>query len=67
MDVWAACVSVNHMYVWCQQRSEAGVGSPGTGDPGNCDPPCGCLELNPGPLEEQLVLLIAEPSLQSYH
>jgi hypothetical protein len=29
-----------------------------------CEPPCGCWELNPGPLEEQSVLLTAEPSLQ---
>lgn len=26
--------------------------------------PCGCWELYPGPLEEQSVLLITEPSLQ---
>ena len=26
--------------------------------------PCGCWDLNPGPLEEQSVLLTAEPSLQ---
>ena len=25
-----------------------------------CDPPCGCWELNPDPLEEQPVLLTAE-------
>ena len=31
-----------------------------------CDPPCGCWELNSGgPLEEQAVLLTAEPSLQA--
>jgi hypothetical protein len=30
-----------------------------------CKPPCGCWELNSGPLEEQLVLLSAEPSFQS--
>jgi hypothetical protein len=29
-----------------------------------CKPPCGCWELNSGPLEEQPVLLTAEPSLQ---
>jgi hypothetical protein len=29
-----------------------------------CEPPCGCWGLNSGPLEEQLVLLTAEPSLQ---
>jgi hypothetical protein len=32
-----------------------------------CEPPCGCWELNLGPLEEQLVLLTAEPSLQHHH
>ena len=29
-----------------------------------CEPPCGCWKLNPGPLEGQPVLLTAEPSLQ---
>jgi len=29
-----------------------------------CEPPCGCWELNSGPLEEQTVLLTSEPSLQ---
>jgi hypothetical protein len=29
------------------------------------EPPCGCWELNPGPLEEQSVLLAAESSLQA--
>jgi hypothetical protein len=29
-----------------------------------CAPQCGCWELNSGPLEEQPVLLTAEPSLQ---
>jgi hypothetical protein len=29
-----------------------------------CEPPYGCWELNSGPLEEQSVLLTAEPSLQ---
>jgi hypothetical protein len=28
-----------------------------------CEPPCGCWDLNSGPLEEQPVLLTAEPSL----
>jgi hypothetical protein len=31
---------------------------------GGCEPPCGCWDLNSGPLEEQSVLLPAEPSLQ---
>ena len=30
-----------------------------------CEPPCSCWELNSCPLEEQSVLLTAEPSLQS--
>ena len=29
-----------------------------------CESPCGCRELNSGPLEEQALLLTAEPSLQ---
>jgi hypothetical protein len=29
-----------------------------------CEPPCGCWELNSGPLKEQSMLLTAEPSLQ---
>ena len=29
-----------------------------------CEPPCGCWELNSGPLEEQAMLLTTEPSLQ---
>ena len=29
-----------------------------------CEPPCGCWELNSGPLEEHSVLLTTEPSLQ---
>jgi hypothetical protein len=27
-----------------------------------CEPPCGCWEMNSGPLEEQTVLLTAEPA-----
>jgi hypothetical protein len=33
--------------------------------PDGCEPPCGCWELNSGPLEEQSVLLTTEPSLQT--
>jgi hypothetical protein len=29
-----------------------------------CEPPCGCWDLNSEPLEEQLVFLTTEPSLQ---
>jgi hypothetical protein len=31
-----------------------------------CEPPCGCWELNSGPLEEHSVLLTTKPSLQPY-
>ena len=31
---------------------------------GGCEPPCGCWDLNSRPLEEQSVLLPAEPSRQ---
>ncbi|ERE67533.1 rhomboid-related protein 3 [Cricetulus griseus] len=31
---------------------------------GGCEPPCGCWELNSGPVEEQPVLLTSEPSFQ---
>jgi hypothetical protein len=34
-----------------------GVISPETGVADGCELPCGCWELNPGPLEEQLVFL----------
>jgi hypothetical protein len=40
-----------------------GVRSSGTGVTDRCELPCGCWELNLGPLEEQPVLLTAEPSL----
>ena len=29
-----------------------------------CEPPCGCWDLNSGPLEEQLALLTTEPAHQ---
>lgn len=33
----------------------------------DCEQPCGCWDLNSGPLEEQLVLLTAEPQNQRKH
>jgi hypothetical protein len=41
-----------------------GARSPGTGVTDRCELLCGCWELNPGPLEGQLVCLTAGPSLQ---
>ncbi|ERE74288.1 E3 ubiquitin-protein ligase [Cricetulus griseus] len=40
------------------------VGSSGTGVTDSCELPCGCWELNPGPLEEEPGLLTTEPYLQ---
>jgi hypothetical protein len=48
------------------QRSEEGVTSPGTGVTDVCKPPCGCWELNLGPLEEQPVCLITDIPLQPH-
>ena len=33
----------------------------------DCEPTCGCWELNSGPLAEQSALLTSEPSLQPLH
>lgn len=48
---------VHHLHVWCLQRPEEDVGSSGTGAINGCELPCGCLELNLSPSEEQPVLL----------
>jgi E3 ubiquitin-protein ligase NEDD4 len=57
-------MSMHHIQEWYLQRPEEGLGSPGTGDVEDCEPPCGCWDLNSGPSEDQSVLLTAEPSLQ---
>ena len=41
-----------------------GVRAPGNGVTDSCELPCGCWDLNPGPLGEQPVRLTAESSLQ---
>ena len=45
-------------------RLEEGVGSPGAGATDCCVPPPGRQESKLGPLEEQLLFITAEPSLQ---
>jgi hypothetical protein len=48
------------MYVChCLQTHQKRASDPITD---GCEPPCGCWELNSGPLEEQSVLLTTEPS-----
>jgi hypothetical protein len=53
----SACVYMEHTVL---QSPEKGIGFPGWY---GCEPPCGCWELNPGPLQEQQVLLTAETPL----
>jgi hypothetical protein len=56
--VWVFCMHacLYHMRAWCWQRPQEGVGSSGTEVTDGCESPCGCWELNPGPLEKQPVL-----------
>ena len=55
-----ALVLCLHVYLCeCARSLRTGVADGG-------ELPCGCWELNPGSLEEQLVLLTAEPSLQPH-
>ena len=64
------CVCVpRSMYVCIQcmclmpKESRTGYRFPGTGVTDDSELPCGCWELNLGPLEEQPVRLATEPSL----
>ena len=65
MDIflWLICISCALLLCLHTCLCE-GVRSPGTGVTDRCEVPCGCWELNPGSLQEQPVLLTAEPSLQ---
>ena len=64
MAVLPACTSVHRLHARYLQRPEVGVRSPVTGVPDGSELPCGYWELDPGPLEEQPMLLTTEPSLQ---
>lgn len=64
MSVLPACISVHHMYVWCQWGLQEGIRDPGTIIIGAYEPPHGCLELDSGPLEKHPVLLTTESFLQ---
>lgn len=46
-------------------RSTKAIRSPGSRVTGSCEAPCGCHKLNLGLLQEQQVLVTAEPSLQT--
>ena len=47
---------------WCED-----IRSPGTEVTDSCELPCGCWELNLGPLQGQLVILTTAQSLQPLH
>ena len=57
-------MSVYHMHAWCLRRPAEDIGSLGL-ELQMLVSAIRCWELNPGPLEEQQVLLTNEPSLQS--
>jgi hypothetical protein len=55
-DLFLLCVRLYTMYACsaCEGQKRASD-TPRTGITGGCKPQCGCWELNPGPLQEQLV------------
>lgn len=57
MSVSPACVYVHHV---CVQKVRRGC--PVTGVTDGCEPLCVFWKMNPGPLQEQLVFLPAEPA-----
>lgn len=62
ISILPACMSAWHMHSECLQKLED-IRSPETGARESCEPLCGCLELDPGPLEEQQLILTTDPSL----
>ena len=64
MGVLSAFMFVHNMHTVRGVGVGVGGGSEeGVGWFGGCTLSCGCWELNPGPLEEQPVLSMVEPSL----
>jgi hypothetical protein len=59
-----ACMSVYHTCPWCLQQPEENASFPGIRVTDGCEPPCGCGKPNLDTLQEQRVLLNAEPSVQ---
>lgn len=53
----------HHISARCLQRLEEGFGSSGTEVTDICESLCGCWGPKLGPLDEQQVLFIIEPSL----
>lgn len=63
VDVYLADLDVcaPSVCAWCLWGSEYSTRFPGTGVTGSCELLCECWELNPGPVEEQPVLLTISP------
>ena len=64
MSILPACIYVYDVCACCPQTLEEGIRSPVSGITDGCELSYGYQESHPGPLEEQPVLLSAEPSLQ---
>ena len=67
MCVLAVCMYAYHFHVSCPWRPEEGTRFYSIGLENGCKSPCGCLELNPEPLEEQPVLSTAQSALQLHN
>lgn len=66
-ECFPACMSCRyHLSAWCPQGPERGIGSPGTGIRGCCEPLWECWEWNSSSPEEQQVFLTTEPSLHPF-
>lgn len=63
MKGFPACQHVQNVHVWCLQRTEEVIVSPGTGVPVGYELPCGFWELNLDPEEKQQMFFTTEPSL----
>lgn len=64
--IWVVLVHV-FLYAMCMpgaREPEEGIRTTKTAVAGICEPPCGCLEPNSGPLKEQPARLAAEESFQ---
>lgn len=59
MDVLPPCIYVHYVHVWCPQRPEVGIESPRTGFTNDYVD----ARNQPGPLQEQQVLLSTKPTL----
>lgn len=64
MDILLACMPVYNIDMQCPWRSEEEIRSPGIELPAGLSHLVGAGNLNPGPQQEQPMLLTAEPSPQ---